>query len=94
MQMVRSLIGSIEISLIIAIEAMQGMSEDEGDADDEPAVKFDEEKAAVARKAREEREQKLQEMMEADSTSTRSYAYVDILLTYNSRHARCTGRRD
>ncbi|KAL5390526.1 hypothetical protein DPSP01_001602 [Paraphaeosphaeria sporulosa] len=47
-------------------EAMQGMSEDEGDADDEPAVKFDEEKAAAARKAREEREQKLQEMMEAD----------------------------
>ncbi|OAG10063.1 uncharacterized protein CC84DRAFT_1138243 [Paraphaeosphaeria sporulosa] len=50
-------------------DAMQGMSEDEGDADDEPAVKFDEEKAAAARKAREEREQKLQEMMEADGTS-------------------------
>ncbi|KAJ4351723.1 uncharacterized protein N0V89_007066 [Didymosphaeria variabile] len=47
-------------------EAMQGMSEDEGDADDEPTIKFDEEKATAARKAREEREQKLKEMMEAD----------------------------
>lgn len=52
-------------------EAMQGMSEDEGDADDEPVVKFDEEKAAAARKAREEREQKLREMMEADGINAR-----------------------
>lgn len=62
---------------------MQGMSEDEGEADDEPAVKFDEEKAAAARKAREEREQKLQEMMEADGTSAQSHIN-DILLTCNS----------
>ncbi|KAL1591380.1 hypothetical protein SLS60_011993 [Paraconiothyrium brasiliense] len=47
-------------------EAMQGMSEDEGDADDEPTIKFDTEKATAARKVREEREQKLKEMMEAD----------------------------
>lgn len=50
-------------------EPMQGMSEDEGDSDDEPAVKFDAEKAAAAKKAREERERKLQEMMEADGRS-------------------------
>lgn len=44
---------------------MQGMSEDEGDAE-EPQVKFDEEKATAARKAREEREDKLKRMMEED----------------------------
>lgn len=42
---------------------MQGMSEDEAD-DGEPEIKFDEEKAAQARKAREEREEKLRRMME------------------------------
>ncbi|PSN62087.1 hypothetical protein BS50DRAFT_603630 [Corynespora cassiicola Philippines] len=47
-------------------EKMQGMSEDEGDADDAPQVKFDEEKAAAARKARAEREEELRKMMEAD----------------------------
>jgi DNA-binding protein H-NS len=68
------------------------MSEDEGGIDDEPAVKFDEEKAAAARKAREEREQKLREMMEADGISARRDDY-DILLTMNSRHARRADRR-
>ena len=47
-------------------EPMQGMSEDEGDDDDEPVPVIDEEKVAAAKKAREERERKLQEMMEAD----------------------------
>jgi DNA polymerase delta subunit 3 len=40
------------------------MSEDEGDVDDTPDVKFDEEKAAEAKKARAEREAKLRKMME------------------------------
>ncbi|KAF2658783.1 hypothetical protein K491DRAFT_766477 [Lophiostoma macrostomum CBS 122681] len=47
-------------------ETMQGMSEDEGDGDDTPEVKFDEEKAAEARKARTDREEKLRKMMEED----------------------------
>ncbi|KAF2682124.1 hypothetical protein K458DRAFT_420066 [Lentithecium fluviatile CBS 122367] len=47
-------------------EQMQGMSEDEGDENDAPEVKFDEEKAAAAKKAREEREEKLRQMMEDD----------------------------
>lgn len=43
---------------------MQGMSEDEGDDDDAPEVKFDEEKARQARKARTDREEALRKMME------------------------------
>jgi DNA polymerase delta subunit 3 len=43
---------------------MQGMSEDEGDPDDEPEVAFNEEAAEVAKKAREERAEKLRKMME------------------------------
>ncbi|KAI8942519.1 hypothetical protein NX059_000583 [Plenodomus lindquistii] len=45
---------------------MQGMSEDEGDVDDEPEVKVDEEKNEAARKAREERAERLRKMMEDD----------------------------
>ncbi|CAO2654698.1 Nn.00g114310.m01.CDS01 [Neocucurbitaria sp. VM-36] len=48
------------------VEPMQGMSEDEGDADDEPEIKADEEKNEVARKAREERVERLRKMMEDD----------------------------
>ncbi|XP_014557320.1 hypothetical protein COCVIDRAFT_97510 [Bipolaris victoriae FI3] len=47
-------------------EPMQGMSEDEGDPDDEPEVKIDEEKNEAARKAREERAERLRKMMEDD----------------------------
>jgi DNA polymerase delta subunit 3 len=47
-------------------EPMQGMSEDEGEADDGPEVKIDEEKAEAARKAREDRAEKLRKMMEDD----------------------------
>ncbi|KAF1956015.1 hypothetical protein CC80DRAFT_526094 [Byssothecium circinans] len=47
-------------------EPMKGMSEDEGDDDEGPQVKIDEEKAAAARKAREERAEELRKMMEAD----------------------------
>ncbi|KAF2855579.1 hypothetical protein T440DRAFT_158272 [Plenodomus tracheiphilus IPT5] len=47
-------------------DAMQGMSEDEGDADDEPEVKVDEEKNEAARKAREERAERLRKMMDDD----------------------------
>lgn len=47
-------------------DAMQGMSEDEGDPDDEPEVKVDEEKNEAARKAREERAERLRKMMEDD----------------------------
>jgi hypothetical protein len=45
---------------------MQGMSEDEGDPDDEPEIKIDEEKNEAARKAREERAERLRKMMEDD----------------------------
>jgi len=45
---------------------MQGMSEDEGDSDDEPEIKIDEEKNEAARKAREERAEQLRKMMEDD----------------------------
>lgn len=48
---------------------MQGMSEDEGGEEDAPEVKFDEEKAAQARKARAEREEKLRQMMEESGKS-------------------------
>lgn len=48
---------------------MQGMSEDEGDPDDEPEVKIDEEKNQAARKAREERAERLRKMMEDDGRS-------------------------
>jgi DNA polymerase delta subunit 3 len=48
---------------------MQGMSEDEGDADDEPEVKVDEEKNEAARKAREDRAERLRKMMEDDGMS-------------------------
>ncbi|CAG5161186.1 uncharacterized protein ALTATR162_LOCUS5977 [Alternaria atra] len=47
-------------------EPMQGMSEDEGDPDDEPEIKIDEEKNEAARKAREERAERLRKMMEDD----------------------------
>lgn len=47
-------------------ETMQGMSEDEGDIDDEPEVKIDDEKNETARKAREERAERLRKMMEDD----------------------------
>lgn len=59
---------STEFSTNSTTDEMQGMSEDEGDDDDEPAIKFDEAKAAAAKQAREERERKLREMMEADGT--------------------------
>lgn len=48
---------------------MQGMSEDEGDPDDEPEVKIDEEKNEAARKTREERAERLRKMMEDDGRS-------------------------
>ncbi|CAE7199265.1 CDC27 domain containing protein [Pyrenophora teres f. teres] len=47
-------------------EPMQGMSEDEGDPDDEPEIKIDEEKNEAARKAREERAERLRKMMDDD----------------------------
>ncbi|KAH7089170.1 DNA polymerase subunit Cdc27 [Paraphoma chrysanthemicola] len=47
-------------------EPMQGMSEDEGDVDDEPEVAVDAEKNEAARKAREDRQEKLRKMMEDD----------------------------
>ncbi|KAF1944353.1 hypothetical protein EJ02DRAFT_341034 [Clathrospora elynae] len=52
--------------LLTCPEPMQGMSEDEGDADDEPAIKVDEEKNEAARKVREDRAEKLRKMMEDD----------------------------
>jgi hypothetical protein len=46
------------------VATMQGMSEDEGEDDEGPEVKFDEEKAAQLRKARTDREAELKRMME------------------------------
>jgi len=48
---------------------MEGMSEDEGDPDDEPEIKIDEEKIEAARKVREERAERLRKMMEDDGKS-------------------------
>jgi DNA polymerase delta subunit 3 len=45
---------------------MQGMSEDEGDAEEAPEVAVDEAKNEAARKARESRQEKLRKMMEDD----------------------------
>jgi DNA polymerase delta subunit 3 len=50
---------------------MQGMSEDEGDAEEAPEVVMDEAKNEAARKARESRQEKLRKMMEDDGRSTR-----------------------
>ncbi len=56
----------VEIYELTIVEPMQDMSEDEGDADDEPEVKIDEEKKEAARKARADRAEKLRKMMEDD----------------------------
>ncbi|KAF2031566.1 hypothetical protein EK21DRAFT_62966 [Setomelanomma holmii] len=47
-------------------DIMQGMSEDEGDVDDEPEVTVDQGRNDAARKAREDRQEKLRKMMEDD----------------------------
>ena len=47
---------------LITLEPMQGMSEDEGE--DEEEIKIDQEQQAAARKVRLEREEKLRKMME------------------------------
>jgi DNA polymerase delta subunit 3 len=60
---------------LTCVEQMEGMSEDEGDPDDAPEVKFDEEKTAASRKAREDREEKLRQMMEVDG-----WFYLSILI--------------
>lgn len=51
-------------SYLTFTEPMQGMSEDEGDADDAPEVAFNDEAAEAAKKARQERADKLRKMME------------------------------
>lgn len=68
---------------------MQGMSEDEGDPDDEPEVKIDEEKNEAARKAREERAERLRKMMEDDGESSVGEIYFKSNLC-RRRHARRT----
>ncbi|KAF1362764.1 hypothetical protein EJ07DRAFT_163360 [Lizonia empirigonia] len=47
-------------------EPMQGMSEDEGDDNDEPEMQVDTEKIEAAKKARDERAEKLRKMMDDD----------------------------
>jgi hypothetical protein len=47
-------------------EPMQGMSEDEGDAEDAPELIVDDAKNEAARKAREDRQEKLRKMMDDD----------------------------
>jgi hypothetical protein len=68
------------------------MSEDEGDADDEPVIKVDEEKNEAARKAREERAERLRKMMEDDGESfwTNTFSLSNF---YRRRDARCTNCR-
>ncbi len=55
-----------EYQLLTQAEPMQGMSEDEGDANEESEIKIDHEKNEAARKAREDRAEKLRKMMEDD----------------------------
>jgi hypothetical protein len=71
-------------------EPMQGMSEDEGDADEEPAVKVDEEKNEAARKAREDRAERLRKMMEDDGESFRVHR---IALLTCSQTKKCPTRQ-
>ncbi|KAI2475572.1 dna polymerase protein [Pyrenophora tritici-repentis] len=71
-------------------EPMQGMSEDEGDPDDEPEIKIDEEKNEAARKAREERAERLRKMMEDDGELM--LAFSRLLSNFNRRrNDRCPG---
>jgi DNA polymerase delta subunit 3 len=58
---------------------MQGMSEDEGGEEDVPEIKFDEEKAAQARKARAERDAELKRMMEESGEFLKAQVRVAIL---------------
>jgi DNA polymerase delta subunit 3 len=58
---------------------MEGMSEDEGDPDDEPEIKIDEEKNEAARKAREERAERLRKMMEDDGKPLK----LDVIVVSN-----------
>ena len=55
---------------------MEGMSEDEGDPDNEPEIKIDEQKNEAARKAREDRAERLRKMMEDDGKSLELYVIV------------------
>lgn len=74
---------------LTCLEPMQGMSEDEGDPDDEPEIKIDEEKNEAARKAREERAERLRKMMEDDG----KYSELRWFLSSNVRrrgNAGCT----
>jgi hypothetical protein len=76
---------------------MEGMSEDEGDPDDEPEIKIDEEKNEAARKAREERAERLRKMMEDDGKPLK----LDVMVVSNvyrrgnarrASHSRITSR--
>jgi DNA polymerase delta subunit 3 len=58
---------------------MEGMSEDEGDPDDEPEIKIDEEKNEAARKAREDRAERLRKMMEDDGKPLK----LDVIVVSN-----------
>jgi hypothetical protein len=60
-------------------EPMEGMSEDEGDPDDEPEIKIDEEKNEAARKAREDRAERLRKMMEDDGKPLK----LDVIVVSN-----------
>lgn len=70
---------------------MQGMSEDEGDAEDEPEVTVDDAKNEAARKAREERQEKLRKMMDDDGRFE-TVLFDQVLTLYRRGHARCTRR--
>ena len=79
------------LAALTVLEPMRGMSEDEGDVDDQPEVKVDEEKNEAARKAREERQEKLRKMMEDDGKLLHSPAQLAANV-FRRRYARCTHR--
>lgn len=68
------------VQLTDIVVTMQGMSEDEGEDDEGPEVKFDEEKAAQLRKARADREADLKRMMEeSGKLLTRGFSNWDLM---------------
>lgn len=68
---------------------MQGMSEDEGDDNDEPEMQVDTEKIEAAKKARDERAEKLRKMMDDDGELlTITFSSIH-LISPRRGHARC-----
>jgi hypothetical protein len=80
------------VSELTSIEPMQGMSEDEGDENDEPEIQVDTQKIEAAKKARDERAEKLRKMMDDDGKYWRCRPQ-ELRLMERRRDARCACRR-